>query len=128
MRTGAQIFALALAGALAGSSAPLHAAESWSAVKMKPLGAASWDEGGKHILTYFQKDAGVCRLTLMIEESVRSGAPETRPSRVVAEIAAGKAADFDTVEGKRLNFSCGENAQSMQAAELDRLAFNLSEE
>ena len=128
MRTGAQIFALALAGALAGSSAPLHAAESWSAVKMKPLGAVSWDEGGKHIVTYFQREVGVCRLTLMIGESARSEAPETKPSRVVAEIAAGKSADFDTVEGKRLNFSCGENAQSMQAAELDRLAFNSSDE
>jgi hypothetical protein len=39
--------------ALGCANAPLHAAEAWSPVKMKPMNAISLDEGDKHIVSYF---------------------------------------------------------------------------
>lgn len=127
MNIGAHIFKLALAGAIACVEvAPLHAAETWSPLTLKPMRAVSLNEGGKHIVTYFVDAAGVCKLTMMISESWENFAdepPVAKPSRVTVEVASGQSAMVDTAEGKALSFHCEERARAMTATEIDRVAF-----
>ena len=130
MKTGARIVALALAGVLGYGNVPLHAAEHWSPLKMKPMMAASLDEGDKHIVGYFVEDGGVCKLTLMITDSSNNSdvEPTNKPSRLLVTVSSGKSAKFDTIEGKTISFSCEENARSMSATELDHLALHMQPE
>jgi hypothetical protein len=127
MKIGAHIFKLALAGAIACVEvAPLHAAEAWSPLKLKPMRAVSLNEGGKHIVTYFIDAGGVCRLTMMISaswESYRDEPPADKPSRVIVEVASGQSAMVDTADGKALSLHCEESASSMTAMEIDRIAY-----
>jgi len=127
MKIGAHIFVLALAGALGYANVPLHAAEAWSPVKMKPMRAISLDEGDKHIVSYFINGGDGCKLTMIISdmlESANDEIPDTKPSRVVAEIASGRSAAIDTVRGKALGFLCAEDALSMTVTKTDRLALD----
>ncbi|QGM45923.1 hypothetical protein [Methylocystis heyeri] len=127
MKFGAHIFKLALAGAIACVEvAPLHAAETWSPLTLKPMRAVSLNEGGKHIVTYFIDAGGVCKLTMMIGESWESYSDEpplAKPSRVTVEVASGQSAMVDTADGKALNFHCENRASLMTATEIDRVAF-----
>jgi hypothetical protein len=127
MKIGAHIFKLALAGAIACVEvAPLHAADTWSPLTLKPMRAVSLNEGGKHIVTYFIDAGHVCKLTMMISdswESYRDEPPAAKPSRVTVEVASGQSAMVDTADGKALNFHCEDRASLMTATEIDRVAF-----
>jgi hypothetical protein len=129
MKIGAHIVAIALAGALTGVQVPLQAAESWSSLNMRPMHAVSFDEGDKHVVSYFLNQSGVCKLTVMIEDMSRADEPApAKPSRMQVSVAPGKAARFDTVEGKTRSFACEDDARSMSVTELDHLAFRETSE
>lgn len=124
MNTGKRIVATALAGALclAGSTG-LSAADPWSFATMKPLQAASVDTGGKRVVSYFLNADGVCKLTLMIDESPR-GKPEATPaiSRLELSIEPGRNARFDAPDGKSMRFACLGRAQAMSITTLGHFA------
>ena len=127
MRIGARIFNLALVVALGCANAPLHAAEAWSPVKMKPMNAISLDEGDKHIVSYFASGGGGCELTMIIADawgSPNDEVPDTKPSRVVAEIASGRSAEIFAAKGKSLSFLCADDALSVTVTKTDRLALD----
>jgi len=127
MKIGAHIFNLALAVALGCANVPLHAAEAWSPVKMKPMKAISLDEGDKHIVSYFVSGGGSCKLTMIIADAWGNSndeTPDTKPSRVVAEIASGRLAEIVAAKGKSLGFLCADDALSMTVTKTDRLALD----
>ena len=70
MKSASTFVAATLAGALglwATTNAP---AAEWSALTMKPRMAASVDAGAKHVVSYFLSADGVCKLTVMIADTV----------------------------------------------------------
>jgi hypothetical protein len=125
MNTGKRIVAAALGGALClATSTGLSAADVKSSVTMKPLMATSLDAGSQHVVSYFLKADGVCKLTLMISEKLledASDAPKTA-SRLQLSIAPEKSARFDAADGKSLDFACKADALAMSATTLDRVA------
>jgi hypothetical protein len=116
MKTLKLLPALAAAALLAGVLPA--AAENWGAKPMKPVAAASGDFAGKHVVGYFVKTEGACRLTLMIDDAA-SNAPV---SRVQVSVAPGSNAALDSADGKSLRFACQSGAQAMNVAYVERLA------
>lgn len=123
MKARKRIAATALGGALClAASTNLSAALAWSNVKMKPLMAASFDVGAKHIVSYFLNNDARCKLTLMIAEaaSLDDHEPTAPVLRVRLIVSPGKNADIDTGEGKSLHFECEPDALAMNVVLLDR--------
>jgi len=84
MKTGQATVAAALVGALSlVASARLAAADSWSPLETKPLMAASFDIGSRHIVSSFVEANGRCKLTLMIREA-------EAPDSLVATVVDGR--------------------------------------
>jgi hypothetical protein len=131
MKTGKCIVATAFGGALClAASTNLSAAEAWSNVKMKPLMAASFDVGAKHVVGYFLNTDSRCKLTLMIAEATydEDHAPSAPTLRVQLTVNPGKKAHIDTDEGKSLHFACEPNALAMDVVLLDRIAMAQDDE
>lgn len=108
MNTGERILALTLGGALSvAAAAPLRAESPYSRT-MKPLMAASFDAGEKHIVSYFRAGDEQCKLTLTIGEtlSAEDKQPSPRTLRLRVTIDAGNTARFDTAEHKPMHFAC----------------------
>lgn len=113
--------ATALGGALALAAAtPVSAADSWSAMTMKPLMATSLDAGGAHVVSYFQNVDGACRLTLMMADAAEGGA--RTPARVQLTVAPGRSANVDDADGKSSRFTCLKSAEAMNVIRVDRFA------
>lgn len=117
--------AMTLCGALAlTAAAPVSAAETWSAVTMRPLMATSLQAGGAQVVSYFQPVNGACRLTMMM----MAGSPEAgearspAPARVQITVAPGRSAHVDDADGKSSRFTCLQNAEAMNVIRTDRLA------
>jgi hypothetical protein len=122
MKSDSRIVATALAGALwLATSTGLSAAESWSALTMKPRGAVSLDAGAKHVVSYFVNADGVCKLTVMIADAVGddSGPAATQ---LQLSVEPGRSARFATADGKALRFVCLGRAEAMSATALARVA------
>lgn len=123
-KAGERIFALALGAALSlSASAPLRA-EPLSSLTLKPLAAASFDAGQKHVLGYFVGGEGACRLTLIIfdAQTADEATPATATTRLVVPIDSGKSAHVDTAVAKTLRFACGAGAAAMTVTAIDRTA------
>jgi|APFre7841882630_1041343.scaffolds.fasta_scaffold183617_1 hypothetical protein len=131
MTTGKWIVASALCGALyMAESCNVSGAEAWSDVNMKPLMAASFDVGTKHVVGYFLSADSRCKLTLMIGEADAQEQDETpRPGlRVQMTVSPGKKAHIDTEEGKSLHFACAPDGSAMNVWLLNRLAMTQDDE
>lgn len=115
--------AAALGGALylAAIAGPSIAGD-WSDITMTHLQAKNFDVGAKHIVSFYLKADGVCRLTLMIAESTSEDAASAQTSRLQLVVVPGKSARFDTAQGKSLSFACEQNALAMIVRRIDRVA------
>jgi hypothetical protein len=122
MKSDSRIVATALAGALClATSTALSAAESWSALTMKPRMAASLDAGAKHLVSYFVSVDGVCKLTVMIVDAVgEDSGPQA--AQLQLSVEPGRTARFATGDGNTLRFVCLGRAEAMSASALSRVA------
>ena len=117
------MIAMTLGGALVlSAAAPLAAAESWSAMTMKPLMATSLEAGGAHVVSYFQRVNGACRLTMMMAGPSLENAKASAPARVQMTVEPGRSAQVDDADGKSSRFTCLASAQAMNVIRTDRVA------
>ncbi|MBG0811533.1 hypothetical protein IY145_19455 [Methylosinus sp. H3A] len=128
MTAGKRIFALALAAVLSLSAGVSLRAEphgsATAPVTLKPLAAASFDAGQKHVLSYFVGGDGACRLTVIIFDapSLEEATPATATTRLIVPISTGKSANLDTAVAKTLRFACSADAAAMTVTAQDRIA------
>jgi hypothetical protein len=124
MTAGKRIFALALAAVLSLTAGVALRAEPHAPVTLKPLAAASFDAGHKHVLSYFVGAEGACRLTVIVFDapSLDEATPSTATTRFIVPISAGKSANVDTAVAKTLRFACGPDAAAMTVTASERLA------
>jgi len=123
MTTGNRIVAAAFGGALClAASSGLSAADA--SLTMKPLMAASFDAGPKHVVSYFVGGENGCRLTMMVIDSAleEDPTPVTPATRLVVTVADGKAAFFDSAVGTSLRFNCTTGAETMRVDKINRVA------
>jgi uncharacterized low-complexity protein len=126
MKSPSTLVAATLAGALclgATSNAP---ASEWSAVTMRPRMAASLDAGAKHVVSYFVSADGLCKLTVMIVDTV-GDASGTPAAQLQLSVDPGRAARFATGDGNTLRFACLAGAETMSATALGRVAMRPDE-
>lgn len=91
---------------------------------IKPLHGITVHVGSKHAIGYFERDTGVCQLTLVVgEEPVGDEVLGVLPTRFRASIKAGDHVRFDTGEGKELAFYCGPAATAMSVETLQQTAY-----
>ncbi|MGD9542818.1 MAG: hypothetical protein AB7F41_08825 [Methylocystis sp.] len=129
MIAGNRIVAAAFGGALClAASSGLSAADA--SLTMKPLMAASFDAGSKHVVSYFVGGESGCRLTMMVIDSAldEEPTPATQATRVVVPVADGKTAFFDSAVGTTLRFHCARGAEAMRVDKIDRVALRPSAE
>jgi hypothetical protein len=102
----------------------LCATESGLPTTMKPLGAVSLDVGSKHVVSYFLKTDGQCKLTLMIADAApdANSEPKAQILRLRLMVEPGRAALVDATDGKLLRFACEPGAEAMNATRLDQIA------
>jgi len=115
MKAGNRVAATAFAGALGlAVGGALSAAENVTFPTMRPLMAASFDVGSKHVVSFFRKSGDNCNLTLMIAETAdaESALPRELASRLLIAVEPGRAARFDAPEGERLTFACRDGARA----------------
>ncbi|CAN2533137.1 hypothetical+protein [Methylocapsa aurea] len=128
MTAGKRIFALALAAVLSlTAGVSLHAepyGPATAPVTLKPLAAASFDAGRKHVLSYFVGGEGACRLTVIIFDapSLEEATPATATTRLIVPISSGKSANIDTAVAKTLRFACSADAAAMTVTAQERVA------
>ena len=121
MKSASTFVAGALAGALCLQMTTKTPAADWSALTMKPRMAASLDAGAKHVVSYFLSADGVCKLTVMIADTVGddAGAPA---AQLQLSVDPGRTARFATGDGNSLRFVCLGRAETMSATALGRVA------
>jgi len=91
---------------------------------VKPLHGISLHVGSKHAVGYYQVNAGVCELTLVVGEEPKAEEVLVQtPARFRASIEAGQHARFDTGEGKELAFYCGPAAAAMSVETMQQTAY-----
>jgi hypothetical protein len=121
--------ATALTGVLAmanlGAVQAGDSSQGWS--PLKPLYAASFDVGRKHVLSYFLSKNGRCDLTTLVTDRPDEAAegdeiPTLATTRIKATIDGGKSAHFDTAEGKSLEYVCATDAQAMSVRQVNQVA------
>jgi hypothetical protein len=121
IQKGAIVAAMLAGSALVGA---VSAASQSSTVTFKPLHGVSVHIGSKHAVGYFQTDAGVCQLTLVVgEEPKAEEVVAQTPARFRTAIEAGQHARFDTGEGKELEFHCAPGATAMSVETMQQTAY-----
>ncbi len=120
MKTGLQSVVAACAALFIPITAFSFATETSPPTNMKPLGAASFDLGSKHVVGYFLPTDGRCRLTLMIGEANGEAAPPA--ARLMFLVEGGGRARFDSESGESLSFACKTGAAAMSATRVATLA------
>ncbi len=122
MKSGKRIVAATLLAALClATTTNLSAAGSWSTLMMKPLGAVSFDAGAKHVVTYFIRYYGVCKLTVMIAD-LSGDDGDAKATQLQTSVEPQQTARFATADGKSLRFVCLEHAEAMSVTALNMLA------
>ena len=126
MKSASTFVAATLAGALCLGATTNVPAADWAALTMRPRMAASLDAGGKHVVSYFVSADGVCKLTVMIADTVGddSGAPA---AQLQLSVDPGRAARLATGDGDTLRFVCLGRAETMSATTLGRVAMRPGE-
>ena len=94
---------------------------------MKPLYAVSFDVGRKRVLSYFLSKNGLCDLTIFVTDrpgEVAEGEeiPTLTTARFHAAIGGGKTLQYDTSEGRSLEYACATNAQAMNVRQVNQVA------
>jgi len=126
---GKRIFALALAAALSLSAGVALRAEphgpvtapATAPVTLKPLAAASFEAGRKHVLSYFVGADGACRLTVIVFDAASpEESPATTTTRFIVPISSGKSANLDTAVARTLHFACAADAAAMTVTASER--------
>ena len=110
-----------LASALALNAGTLSAADTSSALSMRPLHGISFDVGGQRAVAYFTGGGGSCKLVLTIAEASNSYESFTS-TRIETAVSAGKSTHYDSTE-----FACAADAQSMTASTARQVAAAQSE-
>ncbi|WP_159727499.1 hypothetical protein [Methylosinus sp. Ce-a6] len=124
---GKRIFALALAAALSLSAGVALRAEPHgrvtAPVTLKPLAAASFEVGRKHVLSYFVGADGACRLTVIVFDAASpvETSPATATTRFIVPISSGKSANLDTAVARTLHFACAPDATAMTVTASERV-------
>jgi hypothetical protein len=123
-----KIFAVAaFIGALAMASLGSVQAEDqlFGGKTVKPLHAASFDVGRKHVMSYFLKKDGLCDVTMMVtdrpnKEPEGEEIPTLSTAKFKAEIIGGGVATvgFDEAAGALLQYACASGAQAMSVRAL----------
>ncbi|WP_018265445.1 MULTISPECIES: hypothetical protein [Methylosinus] len=128
MTAGKRIFALALAAVLSLTAGVALHAEPYGAaaapVTLKPLAAASFDAGQKHVLSYFVGGDGACRLTVIVFDAptLEAANASTATTRFIVPISSGSSANLDTAVAKTLRFSCSADAGAVTVSTSERVA------
>jgi hypothetical protein len=106
----AVVASVALAAAVASNAAPVAAAGA----TYKPMQSISHDLGSKSAIGYFLREAGECRIVLMIAENVDpdSGAMLSA-ARLRLALRPGQAAGLDSEEGRSIDLTCGDEAATV---------------
>jgi len=117
MKTGLQTVVAVYATLFLPVNAFSLAAETKAPTAMKPLGAASFDVGSKHVVGYFLASDGRCKLTLMIGEA--GGAAQSSAARLLLVVDPGRSARFDSESGQSLRFACKSEALAMSATPVE---------
>lgn len=89
-----------------------------------PIQSISYDFGSKFTSGYFERRGDSCVLTLMITEKMSVvGPPAQSPTRVRIVLNPKQIAGLDSEEGRSLNFTCGEGAETLivDAGEREKL-------
>jgi hypothetical protein len=97
------------------------------ASQMKHLQAVSFDVGRKHVLSYFLSKNGLCDLTVLVtdrpdEASSGDEIPALNTARFKATIGGGTTLQYDTAEGRSLEYACATNAQALSVREVNQVA------
>jgi hypothetical protein len=123
MSKASRMTATALGFALAfGAGASFAADEKWESTMMKPSQAKSLDVGTKHVVSYFVRAEGACRLTAMIAD--RGGEEATSgAAQLQLVVDPGNAARIATADGNSLRFDCLGSAEGMTATVVNRVAW-----
>lgn len=128
MTAGKRIFALALAAVLSLTAGVALHAEPYGPVAvpvtLKPLAAASFDAGRKHVLSYFVGGGGACRLTVIVFDAptLEEATPATATTRFIVPISSGSSANLDTAVAKTLRFACSDDAGAVTVTSSERVA------
>jgi hypothetical protein len=116
---------IAFAGILEAGPGMTWAAGAASTLTIKPLQGASFDIGSKRAVSYFLSDEDACKFTLTLAEIVRDDEVNgLTATRMTVAIESGKAAHFDTAEGKSLEFRCQSGARAMSIEALTKDSYH----
>jgi hypothetical protein len=114
----------AIVAAMLAGFTSIGVAESAASETFKPLHGISVHVGSKHAVGYYQANAGVCELTLVVGEEPKAEEVLVQtPARFRASIEAGQHARFDTGEGKELAFFCAPAAAAMSVETMQQTAY-----
>jgi hypothetical protein len=75
-----------------------------------PTDGISYELGSKRAMGFFEPRNGRCRVTLIIAEAVDPGAGQPRVS---LPIRPGESATFTSEQGRSMELTCGEGAQTV---------------
>jgi hypothetical protein len=124
-KTVAHVGTAAIAGVLCvATGMAASAAGLRSPTAMTPLMATSFDVGSKHVVGYFLRADGQCKLTLMIADAARDedSEPSTHILRLRLLVEPGQSARVDAIDGRLIQYSCERDAEAMNATLLDQIA------
>jgi hypothetical protein len=100
-----------------------QAADTTAKLTMKPLHGISFDVGARRAVSYYQNSNGRCALVLTIAEAPNWDNPARFTStRFEATLPAGETARYKSDEGKAIDFSCEEAAQTMSVDQIEQIA------
>jgi hypothetical protein len=80
----------------------------------RPMQSISHDLGSKSAIGYFLREAGECRIVLMIAENVDPEAgPMPSAARLRVALRPGQVAALDSEEGRSIDLTCGDEAATL---------------
>lgn len=104
------IASVAAVAAVASNAAPA----AGDAATYRPMQSISHDLGSKSAIGYFIREAGECRVVLMIAENAD---PESGPmlsaARLRLALRPGQVAGLDSEEGRSIDLACGDEAATL---------------
>jgi len=105
------------------TAAALAAPATAGDLTMKPKHGVSYDVGAKRAVAYYLARGGICNLTVLMAADGDVAEVRGAATRITVPVIPAKAARFDTVEGKTMEFRCAPSAASMSVKILDQVAY-----
>jgi hypothetical protein len=111
--------------ALIAAQATAQTASFEAAKVVKPLAGLSFDVGSKRAVGYYAVQDGSCDLTLLVGDAQGEAeeAVTSIPARFSALIEAGRSARIDAGQGKRVEFLCAANAETLLTRVVEQIAY-----